>query len=303
MSKFIKNIIRYLLCFFSIIFLVVFITKYTVKKNADFKLESNVTSIILGNSQPESAYNDSLISNFKNLAKSGESYFYNHQKLKHILEQNEQLNTVYIEFSTANILIREDEKIWKNRFINNQLPTYFNFLEFNDHKLLALKNSSGYTHSLFKSLKQNIKRITLNKYNYIDSVGGYLYLKRNKIQTILDTLANNNTKQHKLSTQETSLYDLGYLKKMIALCKKKDIDVYFIRSPYHKLFAGNRYEASFQKIKQNRFGDVPFLDCKNFPIENSEFGDLQHLNFIGAKKFSLWFNLHNQQQQSKIIKK
>jgi hypothetical protein len=33
-----------------------------------------------------------------------------------------------------------------------------------------------------------------------------------------------------------------------------------------------------------------FLDFADFPILNSEFGDLEHLNYRGAAKFSIWFN-------------
>ena len=36
--------------------------------------------------------------------------------------------------------------------------------------------------------------------------------------------------------------------------------------------------------------NVEFLDFSKFPLENSEFGDLEHLNYKGAKVFSEWFN-------------
>jgi hypothetical protein len=197
---------------------------------------------------------------------------------------------VYIEFSSPNILIREDEKIWKNRFINNQLPTYFNFLEFNDHKLLAIKNTAGYTHSLFKSLKQNIKIITLNKYNYIDSLGGYLYLKRNKTERILDTISLKSRHQKLLKPIEISDYNLLYLDKIIILCHSNNVKPILIRSPYHEQFIGKAYEASFQIVKQNRYDTIGFLDFEDFSLEDDEFGDLQHLNLRGAHKYSNWFN-------------
>jgi hypothetical protein len=295
MNKFLKNIITYIVSFYSILFLAIYVTNYVIKKRANFKLEPNITKIILGNSQPECAYNDTIISNFKNLAKSGESYFYNYHKLKQVLNQNKQLNTVYIEFSTPNILVREDEKIWENRFINHHLPNYFNFLDFRDHKLLATKNITGYTHSLFKSLKLSTSRIILNKYNYIDSIGGYKYLVRDKTKRILDTLKNKPFVQKHLNNNDISNWDLKYLKKMIELCKHKNISVYLVRSPYHKQFTGNTYESSFQEVRQKKFSTVPFLDFKNFPVQNSEFGDLQHLNYKGATKFSIWFNIQLQE--------
>jgi hypothetical protein len=49
-------------------------------------------------------------------------------------------------------------------------------------------------------------------------------------------------------------------------------------------------EKQYKSILRNRFSGIPFLDFSSFPLLNSEFGDLEHLNFKGAKKFSLWFN-------------
>jgi len=41
---------------------------------------------------------------------------------------------------------------------------------------------------------------------------------------------------------------------------------------------------------EQKFKDVDFLDFNNFPLNNEEFGDFEHLNYKGAKRFSLWFN-------------
>jgi hypothetical protein len=53
---------------------------------------------------------------------------------------------------------------------------------------------------------------------------------------------------------------------------------------------GYNYEERYQQIVLNKFSDVEFLDFSKYPLTNSEFGDLDHLNHKGAKKFSYWFN-------------
>jgi hypothetical protein len=38
------------------------------------------------------------------------------------------------------------------------------------------------------------------------------------------------------------------------------------------------------------FGDIEYLDFSKFPLSMEEYGDLEHLNEFGAKRFSIWFN-------------
>lgn len=292
MNVFLKNTLKFLLTFYGVVCVLVYGTNFMINTKANFKLDNTITKIIIGNSQPECAYNDSIISNFKNIAKSGESYFYNYQKLKQIIAQNPQIKTIFIEFNPTTILTREDEKIWEDRFINHFLPIYSPFLTFNDHALLAYKNNTGYHQAILKSFFKNIKRIRKKEYYFIDSIGGYKYLKRDKTKAILDTLAASNSAQLVLHKNDLSNYDLKYLTKIIALCKQRNITPYLIRTPYHKKFLGKRYETLFQQVRINLFDDIPFLDYKGFSIDDEEFGDLQHLNYKGAAKFSKWFDLY-----------
>jgi len=299
MTRFLKNTISFFIVFYGSLLVIIITINYFINKKANFIIDKNIKNIVIGNSQPECAFNDTLISGFKNLAKSGETYFYNYQKLKKIIEQNPQINSVFIEFSPTNILIREDQKIWRNRYLNHHLPNYNAFLDFKDNKLLVVKNSVGYQHAMLKSMSVNLKRIATNNYNYIDSIGGYNYLKRNKINKKSDSITLNNNKQYILENVNLSTYDILYLDKTVQLCHKKNINIYLIRSPIHKQFVGNSYESIFQKIRKERYGDIEFLDFKDFPLQNDEYGDLQHLNYKGARKFSLWFNTWLQDQIEK----
>jgi hypothetical protein len=273
-----------------LLILALVVSNYVILKKADFKLSPNINKIMLGNSQPECAYNDSLITDFKNLSNAGETYFYNYLKLKPLLEQNKQIDTVFIEFSTPNILKREDQKIWRSRFLIHSLPLYLSFSEIKDHKLIFTKNTAGYHQAVLKGLQNNITRIVNSNYNFKDSIGGYRYLKRQKIKQILDTLTLRTKPQFVLKQEQTSNYDLLYLEKIIQICQQKNISVILVRSPYHQKFIGNIYETSFQEMKQNRFSKIPFVDFKDFSLTDHQFGDLQHLNNFGATKFSKWFN-------------
>jgi len=290
MKAYLKKTLVFIVTLYALLSMAYISTNYYIKIKADFKLPANINKIIVGNSQPECAYNDSLITNFKNLSKSGETYFYTYQKLKMLVHQNSQIDTVFIEFSNANILVREDEKIWQDRFIKHQLPNYSPFLDWQDYKLLIQKNPIGTQKAILASLKKNSYRIATNNYNYKDSIGGYLYSKRQKVKAILDTAKRKMPIQKKTNEVQLSQYDLLYLDKIIILCQKNNITSYLIRSPYHPKFNAEKYDSIFNKVLKKRFSTVSFLDFKTFPLKDSEYGDLQHLNYKGAHKFSKQFN-------------
>jgi len=76
MTLFIKKILSFFLLIAFTVLSVSFLFNSYINKKTQFSLSKNVTNIIFGHSHPEVAFNDSLISNFQNLAQSGESYFY-----------------------------------------------------------------------------------------------------------------------------------------------------------------------------------------------------------------------------------
>ena len=59
----------------------------------------------------------------------------------------------------------------------------------------------------------------------------------------------------------------------------------------HKKYVGYLNEKKYQSLRELKYSDIEYLDFSKFPLNNNEFGDLEHLNYKGAKKFSIWFNI------------
>ncbi len=270
------------------IFTMVVTSNYVINTRANFKLKPNTNKIVLGNSHPAGTFNDSIISNFKNLSDPGDSYFYGYQKIKEILKQNPQVDTVYVEFNPKTILIWEDTKLWKK----NQVPNYLAFLDIKDHVLLATNNNLAYQQEILKGIVTNLKRIAFNQYHFTDYIGGYRHNEGSKIDSLLRTHKFDPQKQYTLKEKKISRFDSAYLKKIVRLCLNKNIQLIFVRSPYHTKFDAHNYEDLFQWYRITNFGEIPFLDFQDFPMQDSEFKDLQHLNYKGANRFSKWFEEH-----------
>jgi hypothetical protein len=254
-----------------------------------FKLKKNINSVVMGNSHSEFAFNDSLIPNLKNISQSGESYFYTYIKAKQIIKQNPQLEIIFIEFTNYAITSVIDEQIWNDKYINFRYPNYSAFMNVNERMLLIKNNLKAVIVATPITLKKQTSRIFNNNYNYINVTGGYYHTTENYLDSILNN-PNYLNEVNKKEIKTSAVYNLLYLDKIVALCQKKNIQLYFIRSPLHNNSLHLENEPLFQKIKRDRFPKIKFLDFKDFPLSNIEFRDTNHLNYMGAKKFSLKFN-------------
>src|SRR5690606_22370302 len=68
MKQFLTNTILFLCFFYGSVLILLLSSNYLIVNHTDFKLKPNITIIVLGNSHPPGPFNDSLISNLKNLA-------------------------------------------------------------------------------------------------------------------------------------------------------------------------------------------------------------------------------------------
>lgn len=269
-------------------FLLFYSTTELIKKKAVFKISDKIDKVIVGHSHPECAYNDSLIDNFGNFSSSGESFFYTYYKTAQLINANENVKTVFIEFTNNQIDSSMDQGIWGERYMSNFYPIYQPFVSMEDNKFLFKKNASCLISSIGSGIQNSIFRIIKNNYDYSKTIGKFQYLVRDKTDSLL---ANPILKAE--AVEDNYIIpnnNIHYLKKIIEFCINKKIKVILVRSPLHNKYEGFFNEKIFQKYRNEKFAEVRFIDFNNFPLQDSDFGDLEHLNYRGAKKFSDFFN-------------
>ncbi len=262
---------------------------FVMKYYSDFTIHKATKYVIFGHSHPECAFDDSLIANFKNLSKSGESYFYTYQKVKQILSKN-KLEAVFIEFSNNQISKDMDEWIWGFDSMNINVPLYAPFMEVSDLLLLYDKNKEDVLKIVSTSTRKNFVRMLLFDYSMSKKHGRYNRLERNRIKALIEEREKHPDTDTVFKKNEFSSYNIKYLEKIVDYCSKKNTKVYFVRSPQHAYYPHSN-ESDLLKIKNTKFKDIVFLDFDTFPLKEEAYGDFGHLNYKGAKRFSLWFNM------------
>lgn len=292
MIKFLKHIILFLSLFFLIILIIIISSnKYINSKNVFFKIDNKKTHLILGHSHPEGAFDDNLIKRGKNLASSGELHFYTHLKIKKILKENSHIKNIFLEFT--NNQITKDMETWtvSEEQILYNIPKYAPTMSLQDFGYVISKNPLAFLKSLQFVLKDNLNFLSnKSKQNFIKAKGwgGYNYMEKNHVDSLI-----NAQRKGLVKIQDVSIFtavNLKYLKRTVEVCKKNNVKLYLIRSPFHKAYLGFANENLFKKTLNSYFSDIPFIDLKDFPLKDTEYRDLDHLNYKGAKKVSIFFN-------------
>lgn len=292
MKSFIKHFFVFLSALLVSVISIILIISFIERKQSSFKFKHRPEYLVVGHSHPAFAFNDSLISSLKNVSMPGESYFYNYIKVRQVIKENPSLKLVFIEYTNNQIDESMNNWIWGDKNISIQYPRYSSYLNLSENALLFRKNPSAFINALSVSIKRKSSDLFLKNIYYSSTFGGYNHWEIDETDSLkIDSLINVISKEKSIPVDvNISKVNLAYLDSLITICEKNDIKVILIRSPQHEKYNGYRNEKTFIKILETRYSDLEFLDFAHFPLSKDEFGDLHHLNYKGAKKFSKWFD-------------
>ena len=163
-----------------------FLNKKNTQLLNNYKIKSNINTLILGDSHMEATVIDSLYPNAQNISQTGEGYIYTYAKLSILLKNNTNIKTIILGYGYHNISQYFDFAI----FGNNSISTYSNFyciLSKEQRAELDSKNQLLLFKSLIKIYKNGITNILIKEKNY-SFLGSYLSTETNKV---LDSLSIN----------------------------------------------------------------------------------------------------------------
>ena len=287
MNRFIRFLTFFVVSALLVVAVVVFVLSDHLLKRTDFTVPAHHSMAVIGHSHAECAYNDSLIPGLSNLAFSGETYFYSYHKAKLLLENNPQISTLFIECSNNQITEEMEDWTWSTNSLGKRLQEFGMFMPGSDHWYLWRHNPYGYMNAWSMLPSEYLGFIRNKEFAFFPRTGAFRSLTREKTDSIVAARqANPDLQPIHIPFSD---HNPKYLRKMIDLCKSKNCKVFLVRSPLHPLYDRLINEEEFQRVVKEQFADVPFLDARHFPLHNSQFGDLEHLNGKGAREYSRFF--------------
>ena len=263
---------------FGIICIVLSISLYGVRRylnsNADWSIPQEKHILVMGASQIVLGFDDSMSKEAYNIASRSERYMYTYLKLKYLLRDNPQVDTILLECAPTDLWQHTDDKY---HIENEQLAFVPLFLPIMGREELAIFRTEP-----LQVISIFVKSLASKKYykssSYITLQGGFIEEKQS-----LDTA---QVIPHPIEGERGWTTNYKYLHKIIALCKEHNVRLYFVYGPmYHPEYF---YDQDFYYQAYNReFSEVELLDYSHWPVPYDEMFDAHHLNQKGARRFTL----------------
>ncbi|UJP64902.1 DUF1574 domain-containing protein [Mongoliitalea daihaiensis] len=286
MGKFISNIAWFMASFVLVINTLLVSGAYFLKSKKPFEIPNGARMLIIGNSQPEAAFNDKLIENSYNFSKEAEPYFYTYIKLRRLLEQANTIENVLIQVSPWEFTSERDKWVWGKSNLQSMYWKFFLHFNGEEYRLLFSESWENLLNvHLFQSLTRLYKRVVLADSRKVKKdYGGYVAWPETDLE-----LGASLPEVEEL-TYESSNIHVAYLEKIIDLLQKEGIAIYFIQTPLHESVRGLYDSQQMLEELPEPMHTIPYLDFSAFPAESIHFSDEFHLNANGAAIFSKWFN-------------
>lgn len=250
--------------------------------NRIFRLgDSNI--VFLGNSHFQTGIDDSIVKFSTNFSNWGETPLHFYLKLKLLHKHNQGLETAIVCFD--NEILYHNTLRW-DRF----LPSYFTQYSLEDILMLYQYSTREefcqlLSHPFYISKLQTYLDAALNQdydIHYNSDMGGFFLFDHKMNSSEIESYSNREKIVH--TDKDIHPLSLFFLRKIKEYCLENNLNLVFLCPPQHPL--NDKDFLHFAVIAEREFGDVPFYNFISYPLPDSCFADMGHLNKYGAWKFS-----------------
>lgn len=284
-----KPILKIILLIALSVFLAVTITLgllHNLRAERFYRLSDSIEYVFCGHSHMQLSVNDSIVSRAINFGEEGETYFYTLQKLEALIPANPQISMVFLEFTNNALSKQLDERTWRKNFLLSKLTKVSPFIESHEFLELARETPGNTLKAYSSSAELGIKFLLSDETSFPAYSKWYRYYIEKK--STVDSLITESPTSKKIEMlHEPSQHAINYIRLIAQLCASNDVELVLMRSPTHPIWPYRANEKMLDSIRTEHFSELAYLDFSNFPLENIDFRDDSHLNYLGARKLSM----------------
>jgi hypothetical protein len=242
--------------------------------------------LVIGDSHTECAIDDDVFTRSVNISKSASAYVFSAALIRKWKADNPELDTVLLSYQASSIWYDQQHTwMYDESTIAPRLPyvlPYFNGGDFWNYKFSAYFYKCAIQYPL--TVRAFHEGDTLdNRYAWLNTnIGSARALTYNKLK---EDVAATKPVVPGGSPAKLSQISIDYIRKIEAYCKRKNITLILINAP---VYQWSKYvdTVEFEANRKRFFGDIRYLDYKDFPIADSCRADIWHLNAEGQRQFS-----------------
>ncbi len=229
MRHFLKNIFIFLIPTLVGFVLFLLLMLYSSNKASNYKLDSTIIAIYIGDSHIQHAVNDSILKNSKNIASESESLYYTYFKLNSILSTNSNICNVYLGFSYHSLSNYHDDFI-NGEFSSYISPNYFSVIPLNEKCKVFFWNINHLSSYTKRILKQSVNTILFSEFYHL---GGFSnnFMNTKAVDSSIDKRIKFQYYYKDNTLRPFSSINIFYLNKIIKLCESKGVELILLKTP------------------------------------------------------------------------
>lgn len=282
MKLFLLNLFKITAVFILLVITQFLLFKTLLAGNVSFEVSKKKSILILGDSQVETSFDDSVLDDCINFAKAGDPIFFNYIKLKKIIDNNTHIKTVVLGFSPSNL---DSKGFYEVPKMKSKIITYFYLLDYNDYTDIIKFNKEGLVRGVTGvpkyaiKLKEIIKGVGIEKMK----IGGF-----RPIPITVSELSEDVLLKDTISLSNPDPIAIKYFNEIVNFCESNGLNLIVINTPVHKSLSKRQIprKKGYDKFFKELYPDVILWDYENLSMKDYYYFDNNHLNCHGAKVFS-----------------
>lgn len=275
-----------------ILLLLTSIRMYKFRNNINYTLSKNIHTVFIGPSTIQCAINDKMLEGSINLGRSGTNYTSFTPVLEKILDNNPQVDTVFLTHGIFMVMAYDDESIQAEplQYVHSHFP-FVTIAPWQDYKDIYMKNINFYSALLTPPIKELFSRTqTLKDIQFGYSASEKRNLNKRDAEWSISWRDNRFVEQG----SNRDLYSIDYIKahytynlnhinSAIEICRKNNVVPILFFPPLYQI---NRWvnDEGFREYMKQLDGSLLVADYQNFEFPNDDYyQDVYHLNADGAR--------------------
>ncbi|MFR9566906.1 MAG: hypothetical protein SNH13_06595 [Rikenellaceae bacterium] len=287
MKRFIIRTIQYAVVAFFVLVLLFVVSKYLIQK-VPLEIEPQRHIVVIGDSYPEGSVDDSIFTSAINLSRSGRGVPYSYMMLRDVIEQNPHIDTVLQSFHVGyTSRVYDDFIIYNEDYFRIHLPS--SILRATYYDMMPMVDVPNFFyHALRAPFSIANLKLILSYFNgksgdvRSKGYGGFLPLTRDALE--------ESIKRKEYTTPggadiDTTSLSFEYLNRMSDYLESKGVKLILFNFPKHKI---DRYSdrRGYDSLMAKYIPHIEYFDFSDFPLADSCYSDIGHVNYRGAKIFS-----------------
>lgn len=243
----------------------------------NYKIPTDKHIVFMGNSQLEMGIDDSKINGAINLAKSAKQYLFMRVDLKNLINENSQIDTVFLVVSPFSIRAEDADRSYEDVSYISSVTYYAPYLTIGD--LQELPVSSPFVKDLLFG----------GCLKYLASpqqCGAYIYNTRNDMVQDKKKHDEGKVLEREKIKNGNAITQLE-LERISRLCQSNNVKLILISTPNYE--AAKNYNLSLFRSQVRNLQkkiNIDYWEYVDYPMEDSCYSDMTHLNYKGAAIFT-----------------